>query len=68
MTDTKELMDSINEVKLDIRELRTVIEKGVEQKFTTLDNRVTSLESTQRWLMVTIVGAVLYKILELVGL
>lgn len=68
MTDIKELMDSINEVKLDIRELRTVIEKGVEQKFTTLDNRVTSLESTQRWLMVTIVGAVLYKILELVGL
>mgnify|MGYP001069438641 FL=1 len=40
----KEIMETLTDVQLDVRELKTNVEKNLEQRFEEHDRRLTSLE------------------------
>lgn len=64
----KELLNAINDVKIDVRELKTTVEKSVEGRFKDHDRRISGLENNQSkfaWAIIsTIIVAVMAIILK----
>ena len=59
----KEILDAITEIKLEVREVRTVVENSVELRFKNHEDRISKLENTQSWVVKTILGIVLSAVL-----
>lgn len=59
----KEILDAITEIKLEVREVRTVVENSVELRFKNHEDRISKLENTQSWVVKTILGIVISAVL-----
>lgn len=55
----KEILDAISDIKLEVREIRTIVENSVELRFKNHEDRISKLESTQAWVVKTILGIVI---------
>ena len=53
---------------IEIKERLTKIETLLSEKVTYIDTRVSKLEANQRWVAITVIGAVLAVILASVGI
>ena len=62
----KEIMGTLTDVQLDVRELKTNVEKNLEQRFEEHDRRLTSLEHNQRWVALAVIGAVIAAIMSFI--
>ena len=59
-------MGTLTDVQLDVRELKTNVEKNLEQRFEKYDRRLTSLEHNQRWVALAVIGAVIAAIISFI--
>lgn len=55
----KEILDAISDIKLEVREIRTIVENSVELRFKNHEDRISKLENTQAWVVKTILGIVI---------
>lgn len=62
----KEVLEVVNEVKLDVRELKTTVEKSVESRFRDHDRRIGNLELNQRWVVLAVIGGCITALMSLI--
>ena len=55
----KDILDAISDIKLEVREVRTIVEKSVEIRFQNHEARLNKLESSQSWVVKAILGVVI---------
>ena len=62
----KELLNAINDVKIDVRELKTTVEKSVEVQFKDHDRRISGLENNQSKLAWAILSTIIVAVMAMI--